>query len=71
MDANNWFNTYNDCVPSGKTANIVTSSCLPRNVKQQAERQNDFGVTLGGPVNIPWLYTGKDRTFFFFISRGG
>src|SRR5260370_3351778 len=30
------------------------------------ERQNDFGGTLGGPVRIPRLYNGQDRTFFFF-----
>ena len=29
-------------------------------------RQNDFGFTLGGPVKIPKLYNGHDRTFFFF-----
>ena len=29
-------------------------------------RQNQFGVTVGGPVSIPHLYKGKDRTFFFF-----
>ena len=27
-------------------------------------RRNDFGGTLGGPVIIPKLYNGKDRTFF-------
>lgn len=30
-----------------------------------ALRQNDFGGTLGGPVWLPKLYNGKDRTFFF------
>jgi Carboxypeptidase regulatory-like domain len=34
------------------------------------ERQNDFGGTLGGPVRIPWLYNGKDKTFFFFSYEG-
>jgi hypothetical protein len=29
-------------------------------------RRNDYGGTLGGPVNIPKLYKGEDRTFFFF-----
>ena len=33
-------------------------------------RQNDFGGTLGGPVRIPLLYDGKDRTFFFFSYEG-
>ena len=34
------------------------------------ERQNDFGGTLGGPVRIPALYNGKDKTFFFFSYEG-
>jgi hypothetical protein len=34
------------------------------------EQQNDFGGTLGGPVRIPGLYNGKDRTFFFFSYEG-
>ena len=29
-------------------------------------RQNDYGVTLGGPIDIPKIYNGHDRTFFFF-----
>jgi hypothetical protein len=35
-----------------------------------AERQNDFGGTLSGPVTIPRLYNGRDRTFFFFSYEG-
>ncbi|MBZ5676045.1 MAG: TonB-dependent receptor [Acidobacteriia bacterium] len=30
------------------------------------QRRNDFGGTIGGPVIIPKLYNGKDKTFFFF-----
>jgi len=29
-------------------------------------RRNDFGGTLGGPVRIPKIYNGKNKTFFFF-----
>ena len=29
-------------------------------------RQNDYGFTLGGPISIPKLYNGHDKTFFFF-----
>lgn len=29
------------------------------------DKQNDFGLTLGGPVIIPKVYNGKDKTFFF------
>src|SRR5262249_50781728 len=30
------------------------------------QRRNNFGGTIGGPVWIPHLYNGHDRTFFFF-----
>jgi hypothetical protein len=35
-----------------------------------ALRQNDFGGTIGGPVWIPKLYNGRDRTFFFVSYEG-
>jgi len=31
-----------------------------------ADHKNDFGGTLGGPVRIPHLYNGTDKSFFFF-----
>lgn len=31
---------------------------------------NQFGLTLGGPVLIPKLYNGRNRTFFFFNYEG-
>lgn len=34
------------------------------------ERQNDFGGTLGGPIRIPHLYDGRDKSFFFFSYEG-
>lgn len=33
-------------------------------------RQNQFGAAVGGPVSIPKLYNGKDRTFFFAAYEG-
>jgi len=35
-----------------------------------ALRRNQFGGTLGGPMTIPRLYRGQDRTFFFFNYEG-
>jgi hypothetical protein len=29
-------------------------------------RQNDYGFTVGGPIRIPKIYNGHDRSFFFF-----
>lgn len=34
----------------------------PRNL----DRKNDYGGTFGGPVRIPKLYDGREKTFFFF-----
>ena len=34
-------------------------------LKRPALRQNDFGFTLGGPVVLPKLLDGRNRTFFF------
>ncbi len=30
------------------------------------DRENNYGFTVGGPVVLPRLYNGKDRTFFLF-----
>ena len=32
--------------------------------------RNDFGGTIGGPVYIPRVYDGRNRTFFFFGYQG-
>jgi len=37
---------------------------------QTAEHQNDFGGTVGGPLIVPRLYNGKDKTFYFFSYEG-
>ena len=38
-------------------------------VKRPLLRYNDFGYTLGGPVWIPHIYNGRDKTFFFFSQE--
>jgi hypothetical protein len=38
--------------------------------KSAGVRQNDFGGTLGGPVSVPEIYRGRDRTFFFISYEG-
>ncbi len=56
LDANSWGNNY-------------FLSQNPANRSPYAtplDKQNDYGGTLGGPVVIPHLYNGKDKTFFFF-----
>ena len=36
-----------------------------QNIKKQDYVQNIFGVSLGGPVFLPKIYNGHDKTFFF------
>ena len=50
---------------------IFDANLYFNNNKPVAEyRQNQFGGTIGGPVYIPKVYNGKDRTFFFFDYQG-
>lgn len=44
--------------------------------KRSVLKQHDYGVSLGGPVRIPWVYNGTNKTFFFgsaewFRNRAG
>ena len=39
-------------------------------ITRQPYKQNQFGGTIGGPVVIPKLYNGRDRTFFFTDYEG-
>ena len=36
------------------------------NLLRPRQRRNDYGFTFGGPVQIPKIYDGHDKTFFFF-----
>jgi hypothetical protein len=37
---------------------------------RQINRQNEFGGALGGPIVIPKLYDGRNRSFFHFVYSG-
>ncbi|HXE63293.1 MAG TPA: TonB-dependent receptor [Bryobacteraceae bacterium] len=36
------------------------------NLIRPVARRNDYGFTVGGPVLIPKVFNGRDKTFFFF-----
>lgn len=40
------------------------------NIARVSNRRNHFGAALSGPVWIPKLYQGKNKTFFFFNYEG-
>src|SRR6266852_573919 len=50
----------NDKLDANSWTNDLNGAPKPR------DHQNDFGGSLGGPVWIPKLYKGRDKTFFFF-----
>jgi len=50
------------------SANFFENS--PSHVTKGEYRQNQFGGTLGGPISIPHVYNGKNRTFFFVDYEG-
>ncbi len=59
LNANSWFN------------NGYAASCTPQpgcqgQYARPIDKKNDYGVNLGGPVWIPKIYNGKNKTFFFF-----
>jgi Carboxypeptidase regulatory-like domain/TonB dependent receptor len=39
-------------------------------VGKSVDTQNDFGATFGGPIRIPHIYKGRDKTFFFVDYEG-
>jgi hypothetical protein len=55
LDANTWFNNLNRAQNGPSNGN-----------QTPADKKNNYGVLLGGPVWIPKIYNGRDKTFFFF-----
>ncbi|HEY4357048.1 MAG TPA: TonB-dependent receptor [Acidobacteriaceae bacterium] len=60
FDANNWFN---DGYAKLNCANLTEINCQ---YKKPQDSKYDYGGTFSGPVRLPWLYNGKDRSFFLF-----
>ncbi len=59
LDANNWF--YN-----GYIAQQGGTAAAQAQYKRPADTKNDYGGNVGGPILIPKLYNGKNKSFFFF-----
>jgi Carboxypeptidase regulatory-like domain/TonB dependent receptor len=53
-------------------ANEALDAAHPFSHVLDRDRKNDYGFTIGGPVWIPKIYHGKNKTFFFFsLERFG
>ena len=64
FDANNYL-TKGDAYLNGATQDSDPGA-HPNPYARPADRYQDYGATLGGPVRIPHIYDGRDKTFFFF-----
>ncbi len=61
LNANSWFNNgYKAYYQANPTQGNEAA------YNRGNDKQNDYGGNFGGPVAIPHLYNGKDKTFFFF-----
>src|SRR5690348_12367065 len=59
LDANSWFN-------DGRRAQCKPGDDACRRLFDRSpDKKNDYGINVGGPVQIPHLYNGTNRTFFF------
>jgi Carboxypeptidase regulatory-like domain len=47
-------------------ANEVLNSAQPYTNLRSPTRRHNYGFTIGGPVRIPKVYDGTNKTFFFF-----
>jgi hypothetical protein len=56
LDGNNWFNNGYLALNPGDSALL----------KRPPDTKNNYGISFGGPLRIPGLYDGHDKTFFLF-----
>lgn len=66
LDANTYFNNGRKSICLGSAATPAAISNCNSLYRRPSNKQNDYGVSLGGPVAIPHIYDGHDRAFFFF-----
>ncbi|HEU5350815.1 MAG TPA: carboxypeptidase regulatory-like domain-containing protein [Terracidiphilus sp.] len=60
FDANNWFN-------NGYLAETpATDAAVRDSLQRPADTKNDYGISLGGPIYVPHVFNGHDKSFFFF-----
>lgn len=64
------FETHRNNGGGLRTRDIFQNSPNPEDNKPLFLIRNEFGASVGGPVRIPKVYNGRDKTFFFFTYEG-
>jgi hypothetical protein len=68
-DAFNFFN--NDVLSAyGFALNSIPLPNSSPQKKKSYSNDNNFGVALGGPIVLPHIYNGRDRSFFYVTYEG-
>jgi hypothetical protein len=57
---------YEYFVNEALNASTPYSEDAQGNKTRNKNRRNDYGFTLGGPIYLPKIYDGRDKSFFFF-----
>jgi len=64
------FETHRNNGGGLKTRDVFQNSPIEEENKPLFLIRNEFGASVGGPVRIPKVYNGRDKTFFFFAYEG-
>jgi hypothetical protein len=64
------FETHRNNCCGLRTRDIFQNSPDPEENKPLFLIRNEFGASVGGPIRIPKVYNGRDKTFFFFTYEG-
>jgi hypothetical protein len=63
FNANDWNNNLRLAADPNFTSAGTTNFLRPR------DRRKDYGASVGGPVFIPKIYDGRNKTFFYFTAE--
>jgi hypothetical protein len=68
LDAGNPYSQSGGCQigPTGPAFEVCSKQGGSGGKFRPRERRNDFGGTMGGPIYIPKVYNGHNKTFWFF-----
>ncbi len=66
------FNAVPFTTNATQNTSVINSPCIAIQPKacRPLVRYNDEGGAAGGPISIPHIYNGKNRTFFYFTYEG-
>ncbi len=66
LDAGNPFSRSGGCITGPTGVSQCSQTGGDGGKYRPRSRRNDFGGTLGGPISIPKIYNGRNKSFFFF-----